>query len=791
MRYGHFDEKAGEYVIERPDTPLPWSNYMGSADFGAVLTNHAGGYTFYKSAAQGRLSRFRFNALPAANPGKYVYLRDRASGDFWSNAWFPVAKPPETYGYECRFGTGYAKFRSSYAGIESETAYFIPLDALYEVWRVTVRNAGASPRRLSVFPFLEPQCNWNALDDNTNLQYTQYIAQTSLEDGMLDIGSNVHMPPDPEHFQNKDQQRHTFFGLAGAEASAHDGDLSRFLGVYGSYAAPLAVARGSCGGSHAYGDHPCAAFQVDLDLAPGEARTFCVLFGVGRAADQGAAARRAMARDADVLAALDGVRGHWHGRLGSLKARTPDPQFDAMVNLWAPYNNLMTYYWARTASLVYAGERDGLGYRDAVQDLAGASALIPGEAGRRLELLLTGQLASGGAMTIVKPFDHRPGHERGSGRYRSDDCLWLFNAAPEYVKETGDLDFFRKTLPYADQGLDTVLGHLRRAIQFNLDRSGGHGLPCGLEADWNDCLRFGETGETTFVAFQLRLALREYAEIAGRLGEADERGWARDRLSALDAALAEHAWDGGWYLRGYRADGFKFGSRGSDEGQIFVNPQSWSVLSGHAGPDRGRQAMDAVRERLFTPHGIAICQPAFVHTDHRIVLARLLNPGQKENGGIFNHVQGWAVMAEAELGRPDRAWEYLRAALPCNFNDIAEVRQVEPYAVCQSTQSRSSPHFGVGRVSWLSGSAVWNYYAMTHAILGIRPHYDGLEIKPCLPSGWAGYTATRRFRGREFRIEVTRGGEPSLRLNGRPVEGTLLPADAFADRNEARAVIAG
>lgn len=795
MQYGHFDDENREYVITRPDTPRPWSNYIGSAQFGAVVTNNAAGYTFYRSAAQGRLSRFRFNGPAADQPGKLVYLRDRETGEFWSNSWLPVGKPLERFAYRCRFGAGYCIITSTYGEIESEVTYFVPPGALYEVWRVRVGNRGGRRRALDIFPFLEPQCNWNAHDDGTNLQYTQYIARTTRGPGMIDIGSNVNMPVDPANFQNKDQKRHTFFGLCGAEEVGFDADLTAFLGVYGTYAAPRAVVAGRCADSLAAGDNPAAAFQVGLALAPGETREFALVFGVGEGEKEGRVAQAAMAVPGAIDGALGAVRAHWAARLGTLWVETPDAEFNSMANLWAPYNNLMTFYWARTASLVYAGERDGLGYRDAVQDLVGSSALIPDESRERLELLLTGQLANGGALALVKPFAHRPGTAPEPRHYRADDCLWLFNAVPQFVKETGDLGFYRQVLPFADRGEATVLGHLRRALEFNLARCGVHGLPCGLAADWNDCLVLGETGESVFVAFQLRLGLAEYIDICGRLGEAAEAGWAAPELAKLDAILERHAWDGAWYLRAYRQDGFKFGSRESEEGSIFMNPQSWAVLSGHATGERARQAMDEMDRQLATEYGIMLCTPPYVTTDPQIVKARLMNPGMKENGGIFNHTQGWAVMAAAKLGLNERAWKYLKAALPSSFNGRAEVREVEPYVVCQSTHSRFSPRFGAGRVSWLSGSAVWNYYAMTDTILGIKPHYDGLQIAPCIPDEWPGFTVKRRFRGCMFTVAVTnRGGGrevTKLTINGTAVAGDLLPAALFRPENRVEVELGG
>jgi len=459
-----------------------------------------------------------------------------------------------------------------------------------------------------------------------------------------------------------------------------------------------------------------------------------------------------------------------------------------MVNVWNAYNCLITYSWSRAASLVYAGERDGLGYRDTVQDLMGVMPVMADEARGRLELMITGQCSTGGALAIVKPFAHHPGREPLPAlmEYRADDCLWLFNSVQAYVKETGDLGFYDKPLPYADAGEATVLAHLRRALEFNLAHTGAHGLPCGLLADWNDCIKFGPRGESVFVAFQVRYGLATYIEVCERLGRAAEADWARGQLARLDAAIRQHAWDGAWFVRGTREDGSVLGTHRDPEGSIFMEPQPWSVLSGAATPEQARAAMDSLAERLATPFGIMITTPPFQKTDYHVVRAVLMNTGMKENGGIFSHTQGWAVMAEALLGRGDRAWKYYEAYMPAAYNDRAEVRQVEPYVHCQSTHSRASRRFGASRIPWLSGTASWSYVAATQYILGLRPDYDGLRIAPCLPPEWDGFEATRVFRGATYRIRVRNPehlskGVRRLRVGGKVVEGNLvLPASPGA-----------
>ena len=791
MQYGTFDDINKEYVINRPDTPKSWSNYLGTTEYGAIITNNAGGYSFYQSAAQGRFLRMRFNSIPMDQPGRYIYLHDCDSKDYWSASWQPVGKPLDTYKSECRHGTAYTVISSEYSGIRSQTTYFVPLGKTFECWHVRLTNLGDAPRRLRAFTYVEYVGNWSAFDDQVNLQYTQHILKMDVLGNIIDHGTNVNLPYMPDNPGEKDQGRHTFLAVVGAEVSGYDTDRTAFLGTYRGYANPVVVEQGECTNSLAAGDNGCGTFQIDIALAPGETKEFLVLLGVGAARDVG---KRVVAEFASVERAseeLAKLKRHWHGRIRGLTVETPDAELNSMLNMWSAFNCLMTYAWSRAASLIYAGERDGLGYRDTVQDILGVLHAIPGEAVERLELMITGQVSTGGALPVVKAFTHRPGFEAppAENEYRSDDCMWLFNTIPAYVKETGDLTFCDKVLPYADKGEATVLGHMRRAIEFSLERSGAHGLPCGLHADWNDCIRLGHQGESLFVAFQLRYALAVYVEVSQLLGKPDEENWAREQLVRLDAALEKHAWDGRWYLRAYGADGSKFGTDESAEGKIFLNPQSWSVLSGHATGEKARQAMESARQHLATDWGLAICDPPFVDTDFHVMLAALFNPGMKENGSIFSHTQGWAVIAETMLGHGDLAYQYYRAYLPGAYNTRAEVREIEPYVYCQFTHSKYSPRAGASRIPWLSGSATWSFFAASQHILGLRPEYGGLTIDPCIPADWKGFKATRTFRGKRVNVEVTNPsrvekGVKRLVLNGEPLPGNFIPAEKLAAENQ-------
>jgi len=796
MQFGYFDDENKEYVIERPDTPKSWSNYLGSTEYGAITTNNAGGYSFYKSAAQGRFMRLRFNVIPVDQPGRYLYLHDKENKDFWSTSWQPVGKPLSEYKSECRHGSAYTKISSEYSSIKTETIYFVPLGRNFECWHLKVTNSGKTKRSLSLFTYVEYANNWNQTQDMNNLQYSQYIVKMDVVDGIIDHGTNVYMPSRPEHFEDDGQGRHTFLALAGAEVKGYDTDRDIFLGPYGTYANPISVREGKCSNSIAVGDNSCGSLQADIDLQPGETKEVVVLMGIGSAAIEGKEALKEFGSIHKVNDEFAKLKEYWHSRIDGLTAETPDKEFNSMFNMWNPYNNLMTFAWSRAASLIYSGERDGLGYRDTVQDMLGILHSIPEEVRERLELMLTGQTSTGGAMPVVKTFAHNPGHEKlpEEKEYRSDDCMWLFNTVPAYVKETGDISFYEKVLPYSDSGEDSVFGHLKRAIQFNLDHSGSHGFPCGLSADWNDCLCLGIDGETTFVAFQLRYALKTYIEIAALLSKPDEIYWAESNLKTLDENIKKYAWDGDWYLRAYRADGLKFGSKENEEASIFLEPQPWAVISGHTTQEESEKLLDVVNKRLSTDYGLMICDPPVEKTDPQVIRARLFNKGMKENGSIFQHTQSWVVIAETLVGKGNRAYEYFRKFMPSAYNTKAEIRETEPYVYAQFTCSKYNPRYGASRLPWLSGTASWAYFTAAQYILGIQPDYKGLKIDPCIPSDWKEIKISRRFRKKNFNILIKNNngierGVKSLSINGNEVEGNIIPLEQMKENNEVVVVI--
>lgn len=796
MKYGYFDDDAKEYVITRPDTPTSWSNYLGSTVYGAVITNNAGGYGFYKSGAQGRFLRLRFNSIPMDQPGRYFYLRDQEDGDFWSASWQPVGKPLDQYKSECRHGTAYTVITSEYKGIKSETKYYVPLGQNFEYWRLKLTNNSDRVRKIRAFSYCEFTNQWNTTQDQVNLQYSIFIVKgEKVADNMLRYSIQDNLYIQHPEYEVGGAYMSTWMSLVGAPMTGFDTSREAFIGTYGNYEHPAAVVKGECSGSEAFGDNSCGTVQTDIELKPGETKEIMVMLGIDDAREVGQKIVAEYGSFSRADEEFEKLVKNWHAKLGSFKAITPDEDINHTVNVWGLYNCLITFAWSRAASLVYNGERDGLGYRDSVQDILGVSAAIPEEAGERLVRLLSGQFSNGGALPVISK-DFVPGKQKmiPDTEFRSDDCQWFFHSVPCYVAETGDFDFYNRVVPYADKGEATVYEHLKQALLFNLERMGKDGLPCGLLADWNDCLKLGYHGESIFVTFQLRLGLTTYADISERLGKPKEAKWALKQRDILDKNIQKKCWDGKWFIWAVGEDGTVYGTQSIEEGQIYFNTQVWAVMSGAATPEQQKACLEAVKEKLASPYGLMLCAPPFTKTRSDIMSSVVFLHGIKENAGIFNHTQGWGVIAEIMNGNGDRAYEYLKAALPASYNDRAEVRQSEPYVIGQTTYSTYSKRPGNTRVSWLSGAATWNYYSTTQYMLGIRPQYDGLLIDPCIKHDWDGFKVERRWRGMNLKIEVKNPehickGIEYIEVDGKRIDSNYIPLADLKDGSQIVAVM--
>ena len=799
MQYGYFDDKEREYVITCPDTPAPWVNYLGSPEYGAIISNNAGGYSFAKSGANGRILRYVFNQFD--EPGRYIYIRDNLSKDYWSASWQPVGKNLTRYKSECRHGMAYTKMRALYAGISSEVLYYVPLDAAHEVWAVAVRNDSDVVRELTVTGYAEFTNNPNYEQDQVNLQYSQFITRTEFEnDHILQLihGNLDAVAANGKEVDNKDVG-YRLFGLAGQRVSGYCGNKENFLGRYHGYGDPQGVTTGKLDGSMNYNENACGALSAVLVLNPGETAHLAFIVGAKNREES----RALMARYADPAAVcpeeLAALKAHWHTKLENFQIHTPSAEMNSMINTWNAYNCFMTFTWSRAASLIYCGLRNGYGYRDTVQDIQGVIHLAPEQAAEKIRFMLSAQVDNGGGLPLVK-FTHNPGHEdtpddpsyvqeTGHPAYRADDALWLFPTVYKYLAETGNLAFLDEVIPYANKGAATVYEHLQRAIDFSLEHLGPHGMPAGLYADWNDCLRLGAEGESSFVAFQLVLALRIQKQLAEEKGDAAAAEKLAKQLADFSALVEKLCWNEDRYIRGFTEKGEVIGRRTDPEANLWLNPQSWAVISGLADSEKAETILHTVHEGLNTEYGVMLMQPPYHAHAFDGALAVIYNAGVKENAGIFSQSQGWIILAEALCGHGNRAFSYYKANSPAEQNGCAEIRKLEPYCYGQFTEGKDSPHFGRSHVHWLTGTASTMMVGAVEGILGVRPDLHGLRLSPSIPAAWDGFTMEKIFRGKKLHITVQNpvhkeSGFTSLMLNGAAMPDNYIPADKLAAENE-------
>lgn len=803
MQFGTFDDAQREYVITRPTTPLPWINYLGNQAYFGLISNTAGGYSFYQDARLRRLTRYRYNNVPYDTGGRYIYLRDDDTGDYWSPSWQPVRRNLDDY--TCRHGLGYTIISGTYAGIAAETRYFVPLNENLEIWQCTITNQRDTTAHISAFSLVE-FCLWDAQDDATNYQRNFNIGEVEIEDSVI------------YHKTEYRERRDHFAYFACSEPLAgYDTQRESFLGPYTGWDQPIVVEEGAAGNSHAHGWAPIGSHHVRLTLEPGASQQIIFVLGYHEnprdekfAPPHSGIINKQTVKPvieryldaANVDAAMADLRVFWDDLLGLQQVQTPDEHTNRMVNIWNAYQNMVTFNLSRSASYFESGIGRGMGFRDSSQDLLGFVHMVPDRAKERILDIAATQLPSGGAYHQYQPLTKR-GNDAVGGNF-NDDPLWLVLGTAAYIKETGDWSILDEQVPYDNQpNLATPLyEHLQRSMQYTLDRLGPHGLPLIGRADWNDCLNLntfsdepGESfqtyvnpdinslnAESVFIAGQFNVAAADMIGMAEHLARPDDVEKYRAAAAQMDAVVKEYGWDGAWFRRAYDHFGQPVGSRKCAEGQIYIEPQGMCVMGGMGLADgRARQALDAVKEHLATPHGIVVLQPAY--TEYQVHLGEISSypPGYKENAGVFCHNNPWIMIAEALLGDGDAAFDYYTRINPSARENISETHRSEPYVYAQMIAGKDAPTHGEAKNSWLTGTAAWNYAAITQWILGIRPVFEGLQIAPVVPQDWDGFTAQRSFRGTTYDITVRRAGPGNtvrLTVDGVPVEGNIVSMEA-------------
>lgn len=797
-RYGHFDDEHREYVITDPKTPWPWINYLGNEDFFSLISNTAGGYSFYKDAKFRRLTRYRYNSVPMDNGGRYFYLKD---GDtIWNPGWKPCKTPLDFY--ECRHGMNYTRITGRKNAVEASVLFFVPLHTWGEVQKLTLQNLGTETKTLKLFSFQE-WCLWNAATDMENFQRNFSTGEVEVE------GSVIY-----HKTEYRERRNHYAFYSVNASIDGYDTDRETFVGLYNEFAEPEAVVEGRARNSFAHGWSPIASHYIEVTLAPGESRDFVFLLGyVENAPEEKFAGKQTinkekalrMIADFDTTAkvdrAFDELKTYWDSLLSVFTLKSGNAKLDRMVNIWNQYQCMITFCMSRSASFFESGIGRGMGFRDSNQDLVGFVHQIPERARTRIIDIASTQFPNGGCYHQYQPLSKRGNNDIGGGF--NDDPCWLIFGTVAYIKETGDFSILDEMVPFDNQAGSevTLFEHLKVSMNHVLNNLGPHGLPLIGRADWNDCLNLncfswdpnesfqttenkseGSKAESLMIAGLFVVTGKDYVELCRHLGKHEEAERMAQAVSDMEEAVKKHGWDGNWFLRAYDFFGNKIGSHENEEGKIFIESQGWCTMAG-IGLEDGfvDKALDSVKERMECEHGIVLNNPAY--TTYHVEMGELSSypEGYKENAGIFCHNNPWVIIGETVAGRGDDAWSHYTKILPSYVEEKYQtLHKVEPYVNCQMVAGKDAARPGEGKNSWLTGTAAWMWYTVSEFILGIKPSYDGLTIDPCLPTSAKEYEVCRKFRGAEYIIKVknpkgVNKGVRSLLLDGQRMEGNTVP----------------
>lgn len=783
MNYGYFDNKAREYVITKPDIPVSWTNYIGTEETGAVISQNAGGYMFHESPENHRITRFRANALPLDRPGHYVYLRDDDSKDYWSVSWQPVGKCLDKAKYECRHGLSYSKFTCDYNDITATETLMIPRGESVELWDVKLKNNSNKDKNISVFSYCE--FSFNIIEiDNQNYQMSLYCSGTDYKDGIIEC-DNFYNPSMYHYFASN------------FTPDSFDCLRDNFIGNYRTESNPIGVENGILSGSYELGNNQCGSLHKKLTIPAGQEVRVVFMLGVGKR-EVGAKIKEKYSDFANVDKAHAELASYWEEKYSALQINTPNENMDTMINTWNLYQSETNVVFSRFASFIEVGGRTGLGYRDTAQDAMCIPHSNPSKCRQRIVELLRGLTSQGWGLHLFEPSAFDPDRPKAPAFKSptvkpepnmsgidwtdlkdtcSDDALWLIPAICEYIKETGETSFIDEVVTFADGGESSVYDHMKRILDFSTEQVGATGICKGLRADWNDCLNLGG-GESALVSFLHYWALNNFIELSEFYGHNDDAEKYATIAEKVREACETHLWDKEWYIRGITKNGVKIGTSEDKEGKVHLESNSWAVISGVAQGDHAEKAMDAIDGYLYSDWGIHLNAPSYGSPNDDIGFITRVYKGIKENGAIFSHPNPWAWVADAKLGHGNRAMKFYNSLCPANQNDQIEIRQSEPYSYCQFIMGKDHTAHGRARHPWLTGSAGWAYFAATRYMIGIRFAFDGMIIDPCIPSDWNEFSAIRKWRDAEFKINVknpnhVEKGVKEIILNGNKIDGNI------------------
>lgn len=788
-KYGHFSSDNREYIITDPRTPRPWFNYMWNEHYAGLISHTGGGFSFLDTPRDNRLTRMRYNCLPWDRPGRYIIIKDAETGEYWSLSWAPTVEVNYDK-YECHHGQGYTTIITEYEEIRGELTYFVPSNIDCEIWKVKLTNLSDRERQLEVYSFTELLMG-NALNDLINQPNDKHFTDIHFDKEhealiasrrywVLNRKVSVAQP-------NIDWKYNIIFTM-NLPISGFDSSLDNFIGRWRSEANPESIETGQMKNTEITAGDPVAALQSKFELIRDEEINFSVIMAVLPKEIKNPFKKldwHNLKNQRLIDKKFIAHKQKWDENLSAVQVKTPDEKFNVMLNVWNQYQTAVTFDMARNSGYYHGGLLFGTGMRDQFQDILGVVMVNPERVRARLLNALRFQFKNGSTLhNYFKLTDW------GEKTNHSDTPLWIPFGLIEYLNETADFSILKEKVSFYDGGSGSVYQHLVKAIDYCLSARTKRGIPKIMNGDWNDTLdHVGPKGkgETVWGAFFLAYVMRKSFDLLEYKKDTKTLTRWKKEYDKLGEIVNKVAWDGEWYIRAFKDDGSPLGTKSAKQGKIFINSQTWSVISGLAPKERANKALASVKKYLAKPNGIQICWPSYTEIEDNVGLISRCVPGKKENGAIFNHASSWFVLASIMNGDADFAYEIYRRMLPLNSSERIDRYEVEPYVFAEYITSPDHPTEGQASHSWLTGTAVWMLRIGIDHILGFQTSLEGIRIAPNIPSHWKEFYAERKFRGKLIKLHVknptaNNSGVKDILVNGDKLTSNFINPKKFKEK---------
>ncbi len=781
-KYGYFSDDGNEYIIKDYKTPKPWINVITNGDYGFVISQTGGGFSWLTHSEFNRITRWHQDLIQD-NWGKYIYVKNNKTGEVWSPTVLPVKKEPDSY--TCIFGFGYTTFQTEYKGIKILFSLFVPNEDNLEIWDIQIENNTSEEIDLSLYTYFE-WCLGTSADHHREFHKTFLV--TSFDEKLNSILATKKLweiPLGDRGHWNIDYNYLGYFA-SNKKVDEYDTEKESFIGQYGNLTDPSALKKDTLSGLTGSWNDPIGSLKINLKIGQGKQERFDYYLGAGKSRNEIEIILEKYKTSKNIDDALKAVKGKWLNLFDKLEIKTPDEQMNLLVNKWLKYQAIAGRLWGRTA---YYQQSGAFGFRDQLQD---SLVFLPFDAkhtAKQIKLHAKHQFIDGTVLHWWHPIT-----ETGLETKMTDDLLWLPFLIIQYLKETDNLDFVDEEVEYYDhpETMESLYIHSLKSIDKVLSRYSDRNLPLIGAGDWNDGLSavgLDMKGESIWLAEFFYYILIEFQEVCKRKKDINRLEQLKSEAEKLKTSFTKNAWDGEWYYRATKDSGEKIGSKENQEGKIYLNAQTWAVISDIGIEENKKTAMESVKKHLIKKNGPLLLYPAYSKPDKYIGYLSRYAPGRRENGGVYTHAAVWAIWAYALLKDSETIYDIFKKINPINNGMNPDEYFVEPYVTPGNIDGPGSPYYGRGGWTWYTGSAAWLQKVIVDWILGIRAVTEGLIIDPCIPKEWSSFSIKRTFRNTVYHIDVLNENHSSYGIEYMEVDGTKVESDIIKCSGKERSFV--